>query len=82
MINEVLVDVNHDSGHMEMRIHWAGGVHTPLRVRKNQTGKNSNATDPDVVELVRELAKGWNDGYTISSENMGNSHGGILQMPA
>jgi len=69
VINEVVVDVNHDSGHIEMKIHWAGGVHTPLRVRKNQTGKNSNATDSNVVDLVRELAKGWNDGYIASMLN-------------
>ena len=69
VINEVVVDVNHDSGHIEMKIHWAGGVHTPLRVRKNQIGKNGNATDANVVELVRELAKGWNDGYIASMLN-------------
>lgn len=61
VINEILVDVNHESDHIEMKIHWAGGVHTPLRVRKNKTGRNRNATDHNVVELVRELAKGWRD---------------------
>lgn len=69
VINEVVVDVNHDSGHVEMKIHWAGGVHTPLRVRKNQVGVNGNATDANVIELVRELAKGWNDGYIASMLN-------------
>ncbi len=69
VINEIIVEVNRDSGHVEMKIHWAGGVHTPLRVRKNQPGKNGNATDSDVVELVRELAKGWSDGYVASMLN-------------
>jgi hypothetical protein len=62
VINEVVVDVDHDSGHIEMKIHWAGGVHTPLRVRKNQPGQNGNATGADAVEMVRELATGWSDG--------------------
>lgn len=69
VINEIVVDVNHESGHIEMKIHWAGGVHTPLRVRKNRTGQNGNATDSNVVELVRELAKGWSDGYIASMLN-------------
>jgi DNA invertase Pin-like site-specific DNA recombinase len=69
VINEVVVDVNHDSGHIEMKIHWAGGVHTPLRVRKNQVGKNGNATDANVVGLVTELAKGWNDANIASMLN-------------
>jgi hypothetical protein len=30
-------------------------------VRKNRSGHNRNATDENVVELVRELAKGWRD---------------------
>jgi DNA invertase Pin-like site-specific DNA recombinase len=69
VINEIIVDVNHDSGQIEMKIHWAGGVHTPLRVRKNQVGRNGNAADSNVVELVAELAKGWNDGYIASMLN-------------
>ena len=69
VINEIIVDVNHDNAHLEMKIHWAGGVHTPLRVRKNQPGKNGNATDTNVVELVRELATGWSDGYIASMLN-------------
>jgi hypothetical protein len=69
VINEIIVDVNHASGHVELKIHWAGGVHTSLRVRKNQTGRDGNATDANVVELVRELATGWNDGYIASMLN-------------
>ena len=69
VINEVVVDVNHDSGHIEMKVHWAGGVHTPLRVRKNKVGRNSNATDHNIVDLIRELAKGWSDGHIAGMLN-------------
>jgi hypothetical protein len=63
VISEIIVDVNHASGQIEMGIHWAGGVHTKLAVRKNQAGRTANATDKDVVELVGELAKAWPDSY-------------------
>jgi hypothetical protein len=69
VINEIVVGVDHDCGHIEMKIHWAGGVHTPLRVRKNQPGQNGNATGADAVELVRKLATGWNDGNIASMLN-------------
>jgi hypothetical protein len=69
VINEIVVDVDHESGHIEMKIHWAGGVHTPLRVRKNQSGQNGNATGADAVELIRKLATGWNDGHIASMLN-------------
>jgi excisionase family DNA binding protein len=52
VINEVVVDVNHSSATIEMQIHWVGGVHTPLIVRKNKSGRNSKAVDRDVVELA------------------------------
>ena len=69
VITEVIVEVNHQSGHIEMKIHWAGGVHTSLRVRKNKSGRNRHATNPDIVELVRELAKGWRDAYIAGMLN-------------
>jgi excisionase family DNA binding protein len=69
VINEIIIDVNHASAQIEMRVHWVGGVHTTLRVRKNQSGRNGKATDKDVVELVRELAKAWPDAYIAGMLN-------------
>jgi hypothetical protein len=45
------------------QVHWVGGVHTELRVRKNKTGHNKHAAEDSVVEMVSELAKGWPDSY-------------------
>jgi DNA invertase Pin-like site-specific DNA recombinase len=61
VIHEIIADVNHASGHVELRIHWAGGVHTMVQVRKNQAGRNGQATGQEVVDLVRELATAWPD---------------------
>ena len=30
---------------IELQIHWAGGVHTALQVRKNRPGRNGKATE-------------------------------------
>lgn len=68
VIHEIVVDVNRSVGQVEMRIHWAGG-HTMVCVRKNRSGRNGNATNPDVVELVREWAKAWSDGYIAAMLN-------------
>jgi hypothetical protein len=57
VLNEIVVDVADDPPQTLLRLHWAGGVHTQLQVRKNATGKHSRCTDRQVVELVRELAK-------------------------
>ena len=69
LINEIVVNVSHESGHIEMNIHWAGGVHTPLLVRKNRPGQNGSATGANVIELVTELAKGWSDDHIAGMLN-------------
>ena len=69
VINEIVVDVNHATGFVDLQIHWAGGVHTTLHVRKNKSGHNQQAADQDTVELVAELARGWPDRYIASILN-------------
>jgi DNA invertase Pin-like site-specific DNA recombinase len=76
VINEVVADVNHATGKIELRIHWAGGVHTLLHVHKNQMGRNTHATDKDVVELVRELAQAQPDSYIAATLNRLGYHTG------
>lgn len=69
LIHEIIVDVNHATGQVEMRIHWAGGVHTELKVRKNKSGRNGQATDLEVVELVKELATAQSDSLIAATLN-------------
>ena len=38
-------------------LHWQGGSHTELRVRKNRTGEHRLAAGAETVELIRELAR-------------------------
>lgn len=55
LIQEIVVDVVADK--IELVIHWQGADHTRLSVVKNKAGQNRWATDADVVELVRVLAR-------------------------
>lgn len=57
VVKEIVADVTEDSTAVVLRIHWVGGVHTPLRVRKNRPGEHRRTTRRDVVELVRELSR-------------------------
>ncbi len=38
-------------------LHWQGGSHTELRVRKNRTGEHRMAADAETGHLIRELAR-------------------------
>jgi DNA invertase Pin-like site-specific DNA recombinase len=76
VISEIVVNVNHQADSIEMQIHWAGGVHTPVTLRKNRTGRTGRATSMDVVELVRELAKAQTDPQIAGTLNrLGHSTG-------
>lgn len=55
VIKEIVVRVEGDQVHM--KLHWHGGDHTALIVRKNPSGKNRFVTDTDTVELIRALAR-------------------------
>lgn len=55
LICEIIVDATADK--LDLIIHWQGGNHTRLEVRKNKTGQNRWATDADVADLVRVLAR-------------------------
>jgi excisionase family DNA binding protein len=55
VISEIIVDVVGDT--LELVIHWQGGDHTRLTVKKNRTGRTRWCTDTDIVDLVRALAR-------------------------
>jgi excisionase family DNA binding protein len=55
LIEEIVVDVVDDK--VKLIIHWQGGDHTCLSVKKNKHGQNRWTTDADVVELVKLLAR-------------------------
>jgi DNA invertase Pin-like site-specific DNA recombinase len=54
---EIVIDSPKESSVHHIRLHWAGGVHTELRVPRNTTGQHRRSADRTVIELVRELAK-------------------------
>jgi excisionase family DNA binding protein len=55
LIKEIIVDVVDDT--LALIIHWQGGDHTELTVKKNKVGQTRWAVAADVVDLVRVLAR-------------------------
>jgi DNA invertase Pin-like site-specific DNA recombinase len=56
VLEEALVDVDSQRGQIVVDLHWIGGIHTRLEVRKNRTGQHRYSTDFEVLDLVRQLA--------------------------
>jgi DNA invertase Pin-like site-specific DNA recombinase len=61
VLEEIVVNVSDSPPQLHLRLHWSGGVHTPIVIAKNATGRHNHCTDRDVVELTRELAKVCDD---------------------
>ena len=69
VVKEVIVDTDESNRRIDLRIHWAGGVHTSCSLKKNKSGSNNRATDKNVVEIVRVYAQAWSDRYVASLLN-------------
>lgn len=67
LIHEILVDVVDDT--LTVVIHWQGGDHTELRVKKNRGGQHRWVTERETQELIGELARLLPDGGIASLLN-------------
>ena len=57
VIKEIIADVDEQRSMVVLNLHWVGGVHTKLEVRKNKIGEHHRSTDKTVVEVVAQLAE-------------------------
>jgi excisionase family DNA binding protein len=55
LIKEIIVDIAEDT--LVLIIHWQGGDHTRMTVKKNRIGQTRWTVAADVVDLVRVLAR-------------------------
>ena len=54
LIQEVIADIDSDASEIVLLIHWAGGVHTELRLPRRRKGQR-NSTPADIIAAVRQL---------------------------
>ena len=60
LVHEVVADIDDDAAEIVLLVHWAGGVHTELRLPRRRRGQR-NATSTDVLDAVRQLILIAND---------------------
>ncbi len=56
VIEEIVVDVDAGAAEVALLIHWKGGIHTTLSVRRRRRGEHGAQTAPEIAEAVRALA--------------------------
>ena len=69
VLQEVIADTTDDPPSVHLKLHWAGGSHTELTVRKNQIGYHNHINSEEVTGLIRELALVCADSSIVSILN-------------
>ena len=67
LIEEIAVDVDAQAGWITLVIHWKGGVHTELEVKRRRRGQNSAQTPTEVVDAVEVLSRICTDDVIASA---------------
>lgn len=61
LITEIMVDLDEESNHVLLLIHWAGGVHTEVGITRPKRGTTSKRVSDDIIEAIRLLVRVCND---------------------
>jgi len=61
LIREIMADVDEKSREVVLLMHWAGGRHSEVRVKKSETGRSRRCTDPEAIEVIRQMAGKFSD---------------------
>ncbi len=61
LIREIMAEVEEKSREVVLLIHWAGGQHSEVRVKKSETGRSRRCTDPEAIEVIRQMAGKFSD---------------------
>lgn len=69
LIQEIIVDVDETAGEILLLIHWIGGRHSELRLKKNLTGQHSRCTSLEAIQVIRQMAGRFPDEQIASTLN-------------
>src|SRR3954467_12937166 len=69
LIEEIVADVDEATTEIVLMIHWTGGRHSELRVKKNSTGQHSRCTSLEAIEVIRQMAGKFPDDQIAATLN-------------
>jgi excisionase family DNA binding protein len=69
LVHEIVADVDENSREVVLLIHWAGGRHSELRVKKNKTGQHRRCTSMEAIEVLKQMAGGHTDEQIATTLN-------------
>jgi excisionase family DNA binding protein len=69
LIADIIADVDEDAREVVLVIHWKGGQHSELRVKKPRSGEHGCSTSEEALAVMRSMAGRWSDEHIAASLN-------------
>ncbi len=69
VLREIVIDNSADGTAHVLVLHWQGGVHTELQIKRNRPGHHRRVTVANVLELIQELSKVCSDATIAATLN-------------
>lgn len=69
LIVDIVADVDDVAREVILTIHWKGGQHSQVRVRKPKTGEHGCGTSEEALAVMRSMAGRWSDEHIAASLN-------------
>ena len=69
LIREIVVEVDHEKREIVLLIHWMGGRHSELRVKKRQIGDNGRGTSIEALDVIRQMTGRFTDEQIAATLN-------------
>ena len=69
LIADIIAEYDETSREILLTIHWRGGQHSRLRVRKPQSGEHGCRTPEEALAVMRSMASRWSDADIAASLN-------------
>ena len=69
LIEEIIADVDDGASEIVLMIHWTGGRHSELRMKKNLTGRHSRCTNLETIEVLRRMSGRFPDDQIAATLN-------------
>ncbi|KAI5911886.1 recombinase family protein [Azoarcus sp. PA01] len=69
LIIDIVANVDETAREVILTIHWQGGQHSQLRIRKPKSGEHGCCTSDEALAVIRSMATRWSDQDIAASLN-------------
>lgn len=69
LVVDITADVDEEAREVVLTVHWRGGQHSQLRVRKPKSGEHGCRTSDDALAVIQSMASRWSDADIAATLN-------------